>query len=115
MSRIFKSAIAAFAIAVTAAAGAPAALAESGVEQMSVRVRYADLDMSSVAGGHALLGRIQRAARMVCEDTIPHSPLTPRAVRACRTETVANVVHDLNIAGLTLAWSGRNMSTLASR
>jgi UrcA family protein len=112
MSRIFKSAITALALA---AALAPAALAEVSVEQVSARVRYADLDMSRPDAGQDLLKRIERAARKVCADAIPRSPLMTRAVNACRAETVANVVRGLEISALTVAWSGSRTSVLASR
>jgi len=103
MSRTFKIAIAAL---IASVAFAPAALAQVGVEQVSVHVAYGDLDMSTVAGGKTLLKRIEGAARRVCGDASPRSPLKPRSVPVCRRESVANAVRGLNIATLTLAWNG---------
>lgn len=103
MSRTFKFAIAAFAVSL---AFAPAALAQVGVERVSVRVAYGDLNMASPAGGVTLLKRIEGAARKVCDDATTRSPLKPRSVSRCRKDTVESTVRQLDIGTLTLAWTG---------
>ncbi len=114
MSRTFKFAIAAFAISMTLA---PATLAQVGIEQVSARVAYGDLDMSTVAGGKTLLKRIESAARRVCGDAGPRSPLKPRSVPVCRRETVESAIRRINITTLTLAWNGaeRGQTQLSAR
>jgi UrcA family protein len=108
MSRTFKIAIAAFALSLTVA---PAALAQTGVEQVSVRVAYGDLDTSKPAGGAELLKRIEGAAREVCGEAMPRTLLKMHSPGACRTQTVENTVRDLAIGTLTMAWSGKQPVT----
>lgn len=95
---------------------APAAAAQVGVEQVSVRVAYGDLDPSSMSDAETLLKRIKVAARQVCRELMTHSPLMPRSEFACRRKTVETAVRQLDIGTLTLAWSGRQTATsLAAR
>jgi UrcA family protein len=102
MSRTFKIAIAA---ALSAIALAPAAFADTGSKDVSVRIAYGDLDMSTAKGASTLLKRIQGAARAVCKDSIERSPLSPRAETQCRRNTVGAVVAQLDIGTLTAAWN----------
>ena len=55
-------------------------------------VRYADLDLSSAAGRARLEQRIGAAVRAVCGEPLRGDLRSERAVRACRTETLARVV-----------------------
>src|SRR5262249_34322473 len=114
MSRTLKIAIAAFAIAMVSA---PAALTEpAGIEVVSVRVPYGDLDMSKAAGGATLLKRIEGAARKGCGKTTGRSPLQPRWAMTCRSDAIGAAVRSAGIDTLTLAWSGKHpATTLASR
>jgi UrcA family protein len=115
MSCTIKFAIAAFA---ASAILAPASFAEgrAGTEQAALRVAYGDLDTSTQAGGKTLLSRIKVAARKVCDEAVPRSPLNARFVIVCRRETVEETVRQLDIGTLTLAWSGTSqLTTLASR
>src|SRR5262245_18100521 len=96
-----------FALAGLCLALAPAALADPG-ETVSRRVAYSDLDMSSAAGGTILLGRLEKAARRLCDDVTGHSPMLRRTAMTCRRETVDAAVRDLGIASLNLAWNGKN-------
>ncbi len=50
-----------------AAAAGSAVAADVPVEVPSVRVHFADLDLGKPAGTEALYGRLQRAARVVCD------------------------------------------------
>jgi UrcA family protein len=54
-------------------------------------VRYADLDLSSVAGRARLEQRIGAAVRAVCGEPLRGDLRSARAVRACRTTTFARV------------------------
>ena len=116
MSRTFKIAAALIAASL---AFAPAALAQThanGIENVSIRVAYGDLDMSKPAGGIALLKRIEVAARKVCGEVRGRTPLRPHPPVNCRRETVARTVSSLSIGTLTLAWSGKYPTTsVASR
>jgi UrcA family protein len=115
MSATLKIALAALAISVAASTGAPAAFADKP-GQISFRVSYADLNMSSPAHGARLLTRIEKAARKVCTAAIPHSQLFEREKIECRNETVANAVRSLDFATLSAAWNGKYAATvLAAR
>lgn len=83
MQRILPSVIA------TAAALALSAPAWAKVEQISVRVSYADLDIGHSAGRRILERRISRAANAICRDPSPFTPM--RMMKACRTEALASV------------------------
>ena len=54
-------------------------------------VAYSDLDLSTTDGAHALLGRIDRAAKRICGPEPVHSPLTPRAGAFYRECVIASV------------------------
>lgn len=116
MSRTFKIAIAAFALSLTAAPAALAQTPANGIETVSVRVPYGDLDMSSIAGGQTLLKRIEGAAIRVCAKAVPRTMLKMRSPSTCRRETVDSTVRQLAMSTLTLAWSGKYPATnVASR
>lgn len=82
MQRILPSVIA------TAAALALSAPAWAKVEQVSVRVSYADLDIDQLADRQILERRIGRAANHICRDPSPFT--TMRAVKECRAEALAS-------------------------
>jgi UrcA family protein len=104
MSRTIKSAFAALALSM---AFAPAAFAQAGREEVSIRVAYGDLNMSSASGGQTLLERIDGAARKVCGKRSDYSPLQPHSVSECRHDAVAAAVARLRIDTLTQAWNGK--------
>jgi UrcA family protein len=107
MSAALKIALATLVFGVTA----PAAFADKP-EQISFSVSFGDLNMSAPANGAKLLARIEKAARKVCADAIPHSPLFEREAIECRNETVASTVRSLDIATLALAWNGKYAATI---
>lgn len=109
MSRAFKIAIIAAFASFTLI---PAAAAQKGIEHVSVRVAYGDLDTSSMKGARTLLKRIEGAARKVCRDTIRRSPLMPRWDSKCRRDTVGSTVAQLNITTLTMAWNKNQPSSV---
>ena len=57
-------------------------------ETNSVRVSYADLNLASASGEHALRGRISFAARVVCELEDSRQLDVARATNLCRSDTV---------------------------
>ena len=86
MSRMF------FAFAALAAATAIPAAANVPHDPGTRVVRYADLDLGSAAGRARLEQRIGAAVRAVCGAPLRGDLRSERAVRACRTETLARVV-----------------------
>jgi len=72
----------------------------------AVRVAYADLDLTAPADAQAMLQRIRKAARQVCEN----GETTHEAVLrydACRREAVARAVAALNAPAVKAAFDGR--------
>jgi UrcA family protein len=99
-------------LGLASAAHAPDASAENKPQQHSFPVVYGDLNLSKPAGGRTLLVRIEKAARKVCGNAIPHSPLLQRQAVECRREAVALTVRNLGFPALTLAWSGKYPATV---
>jgi UrcA family protein len=65
--------------------------------QTAARVTYADLDVSTADGAHALLGRIDIAAKTAC-GVETHSPLLPHEAgyhRACVASAVDAAVKQI--------------------
>ena len=100
MSRSFGIALAALVVSILP----QTALAQTGAEQVSVRVSYADLNLMHPEGGLTLLKRIKKAARYVCPER--EAPFKLSASE-CRRNTIDNAVRRLDVDTLTLAWSGR--------
>lgn len=107
--------IAAAALIFSAFAAAPASAANWG--ERSETVGYSDLNLNNEAGAHAMLGRIDRAARMAC--TTVHGPMpmtTRRVINACRAEAMTNAVSTLNAPMVTAMYYGREPNIIiASR
>lgn len=91
--------------ALIASAVAPASFAQAGFEQVSIRVSFADLNLTRPEGGVTLLNRIQAAAKTVCGNDSVQLSVRP-LVSNCRRIAVENAVRRLDIAMLTLAWGG---------
>jgi UrcA family protein len=85
-------------LAVFAASGATVALAAAPTDEApSVRVRYDDLNLSSVAGTNALYQRIVKAARDVCPDAYSSRDMDTRvASERCQAAAIAKAVRDVN-------------------
>jgi UrcA family protein len=66
-------------------------------------VSYADLDLSAAAGRARLEQRIRAAVRTVCGQPSPTDLLGVYEVRACRSETLANVQADRRVGRVFLA------------
>lgn len=58
-------------------------------ESHSVRVSYADLNLASLDGQDKLKGRINYAARYVCEDGSANNLTEMKGEFACRSDAVA--------------------------
>lgn len=113
MSFTVKFALAAFALSIAAA---PAALAEAGQKQVALRVAYGDLDMSTPLGGQTLLGRIEGAARTICDEADRKARPDENRSYKCRRRTVESAVRAMNKPMLSLAWTDTGRSTsFASR
>lgn len=105
--------IAAAAMIFSAFAAAPASAATSGVRTETVR--YADLNLNSQAGAHAMLSRIDYAARRACFSMTGPMPLTSRAaIRACRTDAMANAVDTLNAPMVSAMYYGREPNIIVA-
>ena len=114
MSRFIKSALIALA---TAAAFAPAALAEKPVTQ-SIKVGYADLDLSREAGARTLLVRMKMAARQICGPR-PAAKQIAQTVRyeTCSKAAISGAVATLDHPLVTTLFirGGGELVQLASR
>jgi UrcA family protein len=82
----------------------PMVAAHAETDAPSIRVTFRDLDIASAAGTAAAYGRIQGAAKRVCEplayQTGTH--LAPPAYERCVRDAVATTVQKVNQPGLTL-------------
>ncbi|MDP3736208.1 MAG: UrcA family protein [Hyphomonadaceae bacterium] len=86
----------------------PTAEAETPARQVSVAVSYADLDLSSLAGADAMLGRMRLAIRKICGDTPHPSQLSAGSRhRECVRSAMTRAVETLDHPVVTAAHSGR--------
>jgi UrcA family protein len=68
----------------------------SNSESVSVRINFADLNLSSQQGARAMMGRIQGAARSICGDPSSMVDLGERArSETCIDQTVDDAVRSL--------------------
>lgn len=88
----------------TALAADPAADGNSDTRSMTVR--YADVNLTTVAGATALYQRIEGAARLVCGDS-GRSLAEQRAAKICYQNAVAEAVSTVNNPTLTAIHQGR--------
>lgn len=88
----------------TALAADPAADGNSDTRSMTVR--YADVNLTTVAGATALYQRIEGAARLVCGDS-GRSLAEQRAAKICYQNAVAEAVTTVNNPTLTAIHQGR--------
>ena len=64
-------------------------------------LRFSASDVATEAGIGVLYGRIQRAAREVCEPLDTHTPGSRAIANRCQAEATAHTVADLNQPALT--------------
>jgi UrcA family protein len=118
MSRTIKTAlIAAFALASlapSALAGTPSRIRG---EQVSIAIPYGDLDLSTRAGAHAALKRIQAAALEICGGRPDPKQLALNvAYSACQSDVVSRGVEAFNAPMVTALYNRKPGSmTTASR
>jgi UrcA family protein len=91
MTRMIAFALAALAIAGTAA---PSALAETKTSHIAVS--YSDLNLGSPDGARTLLSRLDAASKQVCGNEYNRSLMERRTERACIKRATANAVAKLN-------------------
>src|SRR5579871_1878004 len=76
---------------------APLSCAKTPAEEISVPVRYGDLNLASREGAHILLRRLDHAAHIACGDTpAPAELLYSRRYDECTRNAVARAVAQLN-------------------
>jgi UrcA family protein len=101
-----------------AAPGSARAQTDPNSESVSVRISYADLNLSSREDARKMFGRIQGAARRICGDPSSMVDLGERAsAETCIDQTVSDAVRSLNVPTVTaLSDSHRGAETfVASR
>jgi len=75
----------------------------------TLRVSYADLDLTSDAGIDVLYGRLQRASEMACDTGSIHQKGSLKAARSaasCFDEVLTNLVSKVNNNKLTAVHEG---------
>lgn len=78
---------------------APDAAAAAPAPTVSIRIPYADLDLTTDSGITELYARVRRAARQVCRPQTTGSRLDER-YPACMRETVDRAVAQLGVTAL---------------
>lgn len=111
----FKLASLFAAAVITAVAIAPASAAPR-IHEVSVRVSYADLDLTKVADVKTLSRRLERALDKVCGNPHGEASMTMvRAIRACRADSRAVAVAAIDAPLLTALYQGRETTRFAGR
>jgi UrcA family protein len=96
-------------VSALAVLGASPALADEA--GLSVKVSYADLDLSTQAGATTLFNRIRSAARTVCgHDDWSYSRWT---FKRCFDQAVGNAVAKVNSPQLTALYQGKSPAVTA--
>ena len=106
--------LATLAVAPGSAQAQPAANPES----VSVRISFADLNLSSSQGAREMMGRIEDAARVICGEPSANNDLAERVrEHACVSQTESDAVRSLDAPTVTaLSDSRRGAETfVASR
>jgi UrcA family protein len=105
MSKSIASALAA--VSAIAAIATPAA-AETQRDEVSVRVSYRGLDLTTERGANRLLNRIENAAERACGSNEGRLTLAERrAARACEAEAMQRTVASLNDTMVTRQYLAR--------
>jgi UrcA family protein len=102
-------------IAAAVGPGAITAFAASPDDQVSIKVSLADLNVTSDAGAHEALARINRAARQICGGGDAEPSFTQQMqFRSCVTGAVGRTVAAINQPALTAVSQGRHITAMAS-
>lgn len=72
-------------------------------EAPSVRISYADLDLSTNEGQHILYRRVAQAARQVCPEVDPRVLWQKTASRNCQNTAIAQALRDVKQSVLAVA------------
>jgi len=95
-------------LATCAAVGAiGSAHAATSADSPALKVRYADLNLSTEQGSLALYGRIVEAARQVCVIDDIRDLRIVAAAKACREQAIAQAVRDVNSPMLASVYAER--------
>jgi UrcA family protein len=80
------------------------------LETHSVKVRYADLNLSTIEGATRLYGRLKRAAREVCglDYVQPEEQMYSRNGKICYDATIAAAVAKVNSPMLSSVHSSKS-------
>jgi UrcA family protein len=97
----YAPAIAAFGVLTSASFGVNAQAVGSVVELPSITVRYADLNLNTVAGVEALYARLRTAARSVCHVGERRALVEAMASKDCYRDVLAAAVTNANLPTLT--------------
>jgi UrcA family protein len=113
MFRIFQSVIVAL---FAATVFTPAVQAETGMTRKSVRVSYADLDISTAAGARTLHYRLTAATRQVCGPRPTMLQLAAKGrYKACLDEAMSNAVAQIDSPAMAARLTGQTSVMSASR
>ena len=93
---------------VALAAGTTAFAAAPADEAPSVKVSFADLNLSTTEGADALYRRITVAARQVCPDSWSRDLAVFAASKHCQATAIANTVRELNSPQLAMVHAARS-------
>ena len=109
--------IAVLAAAVAVGAGSTSAVRAAQPDPITVTVSSQDLDLSTPDGAKAMLGRIDQAAREVCQPDADIAALPGMGDwnRICVSTRVRDAVGHLNAPLVTAAYSGKPQVSLAER
>ena len=96
------------AISCTLATGTASAR-DTSLDPPSIKVSYADLNLSTIEGANALYGRIKRAARDVCRlDYVqPEERLYSRVWKTCYDTAIGTAVTTVNSPMLSAVHSSK--------
>ncbi|HEY1562839.1 MAG TPA: UrcA family protein [Caulobacteraceae bacterium] len=84
------------------APGSARAQPASNSESVSVRINFADLNLSSQQGAREMMGRIEGAARIICGESSANNDLAERSrEHACVNQTVSDAVRSLDAPTVT--------------
>lgn len=82
--------------------GSAQAQTASSPELVSVRISFADLNLSSQSGAREMMGRIEGAARIICGESPSNNDLSERSrEHACVDQTVSDAVRSLDAPSVT--------------
>ena len=100
-------------LAIAAAAIAPAS-AGPGKDTSSMRVSYADLDLSRIEGIHTLIARIERALNQTCgRAEVSASLSVRRSIWACQKQGMDAAVASIDAPLLTAVYTDSDGTQMA--